>query len=821
MSEDTNPKEKKEGRVRRWLGRSALVLLALFAGVCVWAYFAWDVADWQGIDPNKITNLQQTTLLYDSNGELLTSVRAIENRTVIPLSSVPVHVRDAFLAAEDLRFYTHPGIDFVRIAGAMVSNFRSGSYIEGASTITQQLIKLSHLTEAKTMARKMQEAYLALQLERGFSKDQILEMYLNFVNFGGGAYGLQAAAKNYFGVDAQDLTVAQGAALAATIKAPSAFSVRANPDNNKVRRNYIIDTMLREGMIDEAAATKAKETTLTALERIEEPRPYGWFVDGVLNEAEKVLGIPAEAVLGSGHHIYTTLDRNLQDIADGLYAQSRYFPPNARDGVSAQSAFTAVDVRTGALRAVVGGRTYTTQRGLNRALDMRRSPGSAIKPLAVYGPALEQGYSAASVLLDEFGDFNGYKPQNAGNTYYGPVTMRYALARSLNVSTVRLLKAIGIPASRAYLEKVNIPLHARDQNLAIGLGALTTGVTPLEMAAAYVPFANGGMYHAPYTIERIEDSQGRTVYEHKTRSHRVTSEQNAYLMTSMLLSAVTSGTGSRLTATGQQVAAKTGTNSLSSGGNRDVWICAYTPDLSLSVWMGFDQTDSTHRVASGSTGGDLPAGLATAFIQAAYRGKTKPTFNQPKGLVWLEIDRESIYSRGFPMLASKLTPKSYRYNEVFLETNRPTRYSDVWHAPEGLTSFVIDYGDDGKPLLVLRAADTARYRIQRDSPGESVILAELRGNAGETLYFTDTQAQYGVTYTYRVTPVHEELLAEGVLLEGRQAVLVAQARAPAAAPTLPPSFPGNIVDFFTPPAQEEPVEEQAPEPVQVESSMFH
>jgi len=810
MSEDANQKEKRGGRARRWLGRAALAVLALCGGLCVWAYFAWDVAGWQRIDPSKITNLQQTTLLYDSAGELLTSVRAIENRTVIPLSSVPVHVRDAFLAAEDLRFYAHPGIDFVRIAGAVLSNFRSGSYIEGASTITQQLIKLSHLSEEKTVARKMQEAYLALELERNYSKDQILEMYLNFVNFGSGAYGLQAAANNYFGVDAAELTVAQGAALAATIKAPGAYAIRAHPENNRARRNYIIDTMHREGMIDEATAWEAKETVLAAVERIEEPRPYGWFVDGVLNEAERVLGIPAEAVLGSGHRIYTTMDRGLQDIADGLYAQRRFFPPDARDGVSSQSAFTAVDVRTGALRAVVGGRSYTVHRGLNRALDMRRSPGSAIKPLAVYGPALEQGFSPASVLLDEFGDFNGYKPQNAGNLYYGPVTMRYALTRSLNVSTVRLLKAIGIPASRAFLQKVNIPLDARDQNLAIGLGALTTGVTPLEMAAAYVPFANGGVYHAPHTIERIVDSQGRTVYERKDASHRVTSEQNAYLMTSMLQSAVTSGTGAKLTATGQQIAAKTGTNSLSSGGNRDVWICAYTPDLAISVWMGFDQTDSAHRVASGSTGGDLPAALATAFFQAAYRGKPKPTFTQPKGLVWLELDKESIYARGFPMLASKLTPQSYRYSEVFLESNRPTQYSDVWHAPEGLTSFAIDYADDGKPLLVLHAADTARYRIQRDSIGESVILAELRGHAGETLYYNDFAARYGVTYTYRVTPVHEELLTEGVLLEGRQAVQVAQARAPA--PT--PGLPGNNADFLAPEQQEEPAQEPA------EISMF-
>ncbi len=807
MSEDTNPKKKRGKRWRRWLGGTAIALAALSIGAVAWAYFAWDVAHWQRIDPAKITNLQQTTLLYDTNGELITTVRAIENRTIVPLSRVPEHVRNAFLAAEDLRFYQHPGIDVVRILGAVKSNLLSGSYSEGASTITQQLVKLSHLTEEKTLARKMQEAYLALQLESDYSKDQILEMYLNFINFGGGAYGLQAASQAYFGVDVGDLTLEQGAALAATIKAPSGYAPRGHPENNKTRRNYIIDTMLVEGMVEQAAADAAKKVELAVKERVEEPVLYGWFVDGVLSEAQELLKLSAEDVLGSGHRIYTTMDPAMQDIADNIYSQKKYFPATARDGVAAQSAFAAVDVHSGALRAVVGGRSYTVRRGLNRALTARRSPGSAIKPLAVYGPALEKGYATASVLLDEFGDFNGYKPKNSGNLYYGRVTMRYALTRSLNVSTVRLLKEVGIPASRSYLSNLGINLDQNDQNLAIALGSLTTGVTPLEMAAAYATFADGGTYHQPFMIERIVDSQGKTVYEHKDISHRVTSEQNAYLMTSMLQSVATNGTAAKLNATGQQVAAKTGTNSLTTGGNRDVWVAAYTPDIALAVWMGFDNTDNAHKVASGSTGGDLPAGLATAFLQAAYKGKTKPKFQQPSGMVWLDIDKQSIQARGYPMLASKLTPKSYRYSEIFLESNRPTQYSDVWTAPSAINSFSIDYASDGKPVLVIQPTATARYRIQRDAVGESIVLTELPGNGGETLYYTDAQAKYGVTYTYRVTPVHEELLTEGVLLEGQQAVQVAQARSP------DQGFLGNLADYFAP-AEEEPVTQPA------ESSLF-
>ncbi|MDR3051704.1 MAG: PBP1A family penicillin-binding protein [Oscillospiraceae bacterium] len=807
MKKPDAQKEKKPRRWRRVLGYTALGIFVAALGLGVWGYFALDVAHWQRIDPAKITNLQQTTLIYDNAGAFVTAVQAVEDRTVVSLERVPLHVRNAFLAAEDLRFYQHPGVDIVRIFGALINDLRTRSYREGASTITQQLIKLSHLTEEKALSRKLQEAYLALQLERDYSKDEILAMYLNFINFGNGAYGIQAAARAYFGVDVDALSLTQGAALAAAIKAPSLYAPHTHPEENRTRRNYILNTMLQQGMITQAQADEAKAATLTATAREPKPIPYGWFVDETLDEAAALLSLSAEDVLGSGHRIYTTLNTRLQDIADKLYTDKGRFPANARDGVPAQSAFALLDVQTGALRALVGGRSYTVRRGLNRATDMRRSPGSAIKPLAVYGPALDLGYGTASVLLDEYGDFNGYRPKNAGNIYYGRVTMRTALTNSLNVPAVRLLREIGIPASRAYLEKAGIPLDDRDQNLSIALGSLTIGVTPAEMAASYAIFANGGTYRPPYVIDRIVDSAGNTVYTHQAQSRQVTSPQNAFLMTSMLQSVASYGTASRLRATGQDIAAKTGTVSLTEGGNRDVWVAAYTPELVATVWMGFDQTDNAHKVPSGSTGGNLPAALATAFFQAAYKDLPKPTFTQPKGMVWLDIDKQSIRDRGVPMLASERTPKSYRYSELFLESNRPMRVSDVWQPPRAPSSFYIAHGDSGKPILIFEPVDTARYRIQRDSVGESIILAEVDGGAGAVQRYTDESARFGISYTYRVIPVHAELLAEGILLEGPQAIQVTQARWPQGQGLLE-----DVRHFFA--AEEET------EPQQAETSLF-
>lgn len=763
----------KRQMVKRCLWIAAIVgILALAA----FAFTYFGVSSWQHLDTNRLTNLAQTGAILDKDGAYVTSLVGTENRTVIAMDTLPPHVVNAFLAAEDLRFYKHPGFDPIRILGAVVSNLRSGGYSQGASTITQQLVKLSHLSTQKTIARKLEEIWLAVQMEQQFEKNEILEMYLNYIYFGQGAYGIQAAAHVTFGVDAAALSPAQAATLAAAIKAPSVYSIQVNPAANAERRSYILSTMLAQDMLTQSAYDAAIAEDVQPVAGASSATSYGWFVDAVLEEAELQLDVSAEGLLAGGYRIETTLDTEMQSILEEQFTKD-VFPANAKDGTPVQAAAACVDTRTGAVRAVVGGREYTTRRGLNRATQLRRQPGSALKPLAVYAPAMEYaGFTTASVVLDEPTDFNGYKPRNAGNAYYGNVTVRQALKNSLNIPAVKVMQAVGVDRCRQYLQSVGIPLDDRDCNLSLALGSMTYGTSPVQMAAAYIPFANGGTYYAPYFIERITDLNGKTIYQHTDSGTPVISAQNAYLMTSLLKTVITSGTGTRLRSAGTPVAGKTGTVNMTGSGNRDAWMSAYTPALSTTVWMGFDNPDSSHRLSNSVSGGTNPASLARNFLKAYYTGKKTPDFEKPSGIVSVEIDKKAIEWKGEAMLASSLTPKSYRTTELFAAGNQPTKKSDVWTAPAAAKSFYVTHDDSGLPLLVIEPSSAAVYRVQRDAVGESFILTELRGTPGQTLYFTDTKARPGVTYTYRVIPVHAELLDNGILLEGVQSVQVARVK---------------------------------------------
>lgn len=757
-----------------------LTILAALIGVlllfCAAFYVFFDVSDWQKLDISRLSALAQTSSMYDMNGELMSELRGSENRIIVSLDEIPLHTRQAFIAAEDLRFYDHRGIDVYRILGALRSNLKSGSLAEGASTITQQLAKLTHLSAEKTIRRKLEEINLAFQIEKVYNKDEILAMYLNTVYFGRGAYGIQAAAQAYFGVDAEELTLNQSASLAAIIKAPSIYAPHISPSNNRSRRQYILSVMAENGFISQEEKQAALDESIWVLAQEVEKQLYSWYIDEALRESAELLGLSADEVIQGGFKIYTAYDARLQTIADEVYADSSFFPAAASDGTPIQSAMAVVDTNNGAVLAMIGGRDYTVRRGLNRATQMRRQPGSALKPLAVYGPALELGYTTASVLLDEKTSFGGYTPRNAGDRYYGLVTMRTAIRNSLNTTAVRLLEEIGLDASIQYLNKMGIPTRNSDRNLSLALGSMTYGVTPVELAAAYVPYANGGIYHQPYCVERIETVDGSNVYERKDSGKQVLSAQNAFLMTSLLQSVVSSGTGTRMLAANTPIAGKTGTVSMT-GGNRDIWMTAYTPEISVAVWMGYDQTDAKHKISNGITGGRNTASLAAAFFKKAYADREKPDFSQPDGLVWLTLDKRALTSRGSIMLASDKTPKEYRLSEVFAASNRPYAVSDIWQAPDAPSSFYVAHNASGYPELHFKASSDARYRIQRDSVGESVILTEMIASSGQALSFLDSTAQAGILYTYRIIPIHEELLQQGVWLEGKQAVQLAQVQA--------------------------------------------
>ena len=440
------------------------LLFLLIGLLCLGAFatsylFSLDLS--QKLDPQKIYGVAQSTLVYDKDGVVVANIHGLEDRVWIPLSDIPAHVQQAIISAEDVRFYSHNGVDIKRIFGALWQDIKSGSLDQGASTLTQQLIKNSMLTREKTWSRKIEEAFLSIELERRYTKDEILEMYLNYNYFGAGAYGIEAAAQTYFGIPASELTLDQGALLAGILKSSANYAPHLNPENSVERRNLVLSLMEKYGYITADQCAQAQAVPLT-LHMKEDNAQYGWYVDASLEEAASLLHISYDDLQKGGYRIYTAMDQRMQSTAEALFADAENFPENASDGTVPQAALSVVDASTGHVCALIGGREYEVQRGLNRATQVKRQPGSVTKPLLVYAPALEGGsFTAASILKDEPTDFDGYQPKNFGDTYNGLVTLRTAVAKSLNVPAVSVLNSIGLETSVSFANSIGLTCNQR------------------------------------------------------------------------------------------------------------------------------------------------------------------------------------------------------------------------------------------------------------------------------------------------------------------------------------------------------------------------
>jgi len=622
-------------RFRRLVLRTLLILIVL----ALLSPFMLGINPFARIPPQSLQNPRQAMRVYDMHGNLAATRSGVEARIAVGLSTLPPHVPQTFICAEDTRFYRHFGLDLWRIGGAMWHNLKRGSVSEGASTITQQLVKNSMLTQQKSIIRKMREAILAMVLERQYSKDEILEMYLNnAVYFGRNAYSIESAAQVWFGVSASQLTLAQSALLAAIMPNPSAYSPATHPDRAKARRNRVLDTMLAKKYIGQQEHLLAVSQPVTVNPYNPAGESYGYYIDEALREAMGILNISAEEILSGGYNLYTALDLYKQQFLEQqLWADSSY--PKEDNARAIQCAGVLCNPQTGGVVAMVGGRDYTVQRGLNRATQIQRQPGSAIKPILVFAPAIEYNdYCAANFVLDEPGDFAGYMPNNPGGVTYGWVTLRQAVEKSYNLPAVRVLADVGIGTGRLYASRVGVPFAPDDDHLALALGGFETGLSPMQLCGSYLPFANGGRYIAPWMILRITDDTGRVVFQRDTGGETVLSAQTAYMMTD-LLSGVTGpgGTGRIFAQMGAAAAGKTGTVDIKGLGNRDAWMVAYSQSLCGVVWMGYD----TMKLLPGSVvGGTNPAHvLANIFLR--WPDDILPPA-PPPGLIRHALDAEAL-----------------------------------------------------------------------------------------------------------------------------------------------------------------------------------
>ena len=561
--------------------------------------------------------------IFDMNGNLITNIHATENRTLVSLDKIPKNLQNAFIAVEDNRFYEHNGVDPRGILRALYSNVVSGEVAQGGSTITQQLAKNAFLSQDRTITRKIQEFFIALRLEQQYTKDEILEMYLNQIYFGRGAYGVQAAAQTYFGKDVDQLNLSECAMLAGIPRSPNYYSPLNNLSAAMERRSEVLDQMVKYDYItpDMAVKTKREQLQLVNPKEEEQNNTASYFIDYVTQEMIDKFG--ADAVYKEGLKIYVSIDMNMQKAAEqSINTLLPTYYDDANGLKQPQGALIAIDPTTGYIKAMVGGRG-TDQ--FNRATMAVRQPGSSFKPFT-FATALEANMTPDTTIEDKPFKLGDWQPQNYNRTFSGTVTMRQTAINSLNVPTVRLAEKVSIDKVLATAQNLGIstlvmnsaPGEPNDKNLAASIGGLTQGVTVLDMAGAYSAFANHGIYTKPTAIVKVIDRKGKVIYENKPETKQVLSERTATLLTDMLQDVITRGTG-----TGAKInrpaAGKTGTTD----DYQDAWFAGYTPNLVTVVWMGCDD----NAQMPGVTGGTIPAKIWQNFMNAALQNVPAKNFD--------------------------------------------------------------------------------------------------------------------------------------------------------------------------------------------------
>ncbi len=641
------------------------------------------VADIQGFRPS------QGGRVLDRGGASLGRLTYVR-RVNVPLSRVPRHVRAAFIAVEDRRFFYHHGVDWRSAARALVRNISRGDVSEGFSTITMQVVRnafVPQLAQERTLRRKLIEIYLAGRLERSLSKQQILALYLNVIYMGNGAYGVEAASRDLFGKDVDRLTVAEGATLAALVRGPSVYSPRRHPDRAVARRNLVLAVMAREHYLPDSLAERARRQPLVLSPAEWRPREDRSFaLDPVRAAVDSLLG---DQQLGD-LIVYTTLDARAQRAAENAVRRQADAIDRGlgRRRDTLQGALVAIDPRNGEIRAVVGARRYVPG-GFNRALGARRQPGSAFKPF-VYAAALARGMTPAAVVMDTPVELTRHgqvwRPVNYDGRYAGPLTLRRALMRSANAATVRLGESVGERrvAARARRAGIRSPLDPVPA-LALGAGA----VTPLELVTAYAPFANGGWRVTPSLIRRIEAGDGTVLWRATPRRpERVMGAAEAFQLTSMLESVVDGGTGRPVRDRGVRgaVAGKTGTTN----DGTDVWFVGYTPTVVAAVWFGYD---APRPIAPSASGGRLAAPAWASFYLDGWFERDPADWDPPPGMVRREIDAFN------GELANRWCPVTQQ--EYFRAGSEPTRICTVHKAPlmTRLEDFARKVGEALRELL--------------------------------------------------------------------------------------------------------------------------
>lgn len=636
-----------------------------------------------------------STELYDVNEKMFAEIGK-EKREKVTYDEIPKVLKDAIIATEDVRFYDHFGIDFRRIGGAVIANVKEGFGAEGASTITQQVIKNAFLSPEKSIERKVQEQWLAIKLEQKYSKEQIFEMYVNKILFSGNIYGVAKASEYFFDKPLAELELPEAALLAGMPQSPNNYNPFNHPEAAEKRRNIVLSLMAKHGFITKEQAEAAKkipvEETLTKKPE-DRSLPYQAFIDEVIDEIEaRSDEIGDIDVFSAGLKIYTTLDQEAQSYTEQVL--------NTNDVIKYpsekfQAAVVLLDTETGEVRAIGDGRNRHVFRGLSLATEARRQPGSTIKPILDYGPAIEYlKWSTYEQIVDEPHTYtNGPAIKNADSGYKGQMTIRYALQWSRNIPALKTFQEVGASRAKEFGEKLGIsPKELSGITEAYSIGGFDNGVTPMELAGAYSAFGNDGIFNKPHTVKKVVFPDG-TEINFAPKPKVAMKDYTAYMVTDMLKTVVKSGTGSSVgrALPGLSVAGKTGTTNYTSeekkkynvkrGAAPDIWFAGYTTKYTAAVWTGYEE----RKNSIDKENQDIARKIFSAVMKNVSKDVKTPDFKRPKSVVEVAVEKGT----NPPKLASEFTPKEEVVHELFIRGTEPTEVSEQYNkipAPANVTA---------------------------------------------------------------------------------------------------------------------------------------
>lgn len=707
----------------------------------IFIFINMTISSVKNLDISLTNNELNYSQIFDKNGNELQYSENLKDN-YIKIENIPEYTKNAFISIEDKEFYNHNGLNYKRIIKATYNNLKSGNLVEGASTITQQLVKNRFLTNEKTFDRKIKEAYLSKKLEKQETKEKILETYLNTIYFGNGAYGIGNASKTFFNKLPQDLTLSESCVLAGCIKSPTNYSPLNNLDNSIKRRNLVLNEMLNDKVIsndqyNEAINEKIDISNSNVSNNLSEIDLYSQYV---INEASEILNTNPYNVLHGGYKIITYQDDEIQKYLNKTINDEKNYNIN-KYGNIADSLSIIIDNKNYGVSAIAGKSIYNL-------VNFKRQPGSLIKPILVFAPAIEEGLiNSKTQILDEEININGYAPKNVGNKYYGYISVEDIVAKSLNVPTIKIAQKLGLEKCKNYAELAGINFAKDDNGLAITLGGLTEGVTLKEITDSYSVLTNSGKYTKSNFIQKIENSNNMTIYNRKMSENNIYNNDTSYLMTDILKYSVKNGTSKKLSKFDYDIASKTGTvNVKNTNYNTDAYSLAYTTDHVMSVWLGNYSMKKEYNLEGNNNGGTYATQIICDTFEKIYNDEEPQSFVMPDSVENYIIDRKTL-EEDHEIVLGDYVPERYQLNclmsKRFATDTQSTKFTSIDKFDYQVETY------KNSCSISFNAEDYITYNIYKISNGKSKKIDTVKSYNG-TYSYTDTDILNNIKYAYYI-----------------------------------------------------------------------